>query len=94
MKISIKSWSAFIDHHNWHLVEFLFIFDPILQLKALENSSKFDRVPKILNFSGLWVSLAIWLAIDSGFGLEHQIFENNSFVLKFLFSNSYWYTII
>jgi hypothetical protein len=74
--ISVKFiWFGFIDHHIWHLVEFLFIFDPILQLNAFENSSKFESAPKTRYFSGLCISLAIWSAKYSGDGLEHQFWK-------------------
>jgi hypothetical protein len=46
-----------------------------LQLKAFENSSKFESVPKTRDFSGLCGSSAICLAMASGFGLEHHIFK-------------------
>jgi len=40
---------GFIDYHIWHLFELLFIFDPILQLNAFENSLKFESEPKTRN---------------------------------------------
>jgi hypothetical protein len=71
--ISIKLiWFGFIDYHIWHLFELLFILDPILQLNAFENSSKFESDPKTRNFSGLCLPMAICLVKYSYGGLEHQ----------------------
>jgi hypothetical protein len=75
--ISIKLiWFGFIDHHIWHLFEFLFIFDPTLQLNAFENSSKFESDPKTRYFLGLCTPLAIWSVKYSGVGLEQHIWKN------------------